>query len=375
MDPNIANDDVKAIAIHLPQYHPVPENDAWWGKGFTEWTNVTRARPLFPRHPQPHLPADLGFYDMRLPETRDAQAALAREYGISAFCYYHYWFGGKRILERPVNDIVASGKPDFPFCLCWANENWTRTWDGQDTSVLLAQNYGPEDDAAHFAALLPVFSDSRYLRVDGKIAFFVYRPDQLPDARSTTDNWRDLARKAGLGEIFLGAFMTSPFDMEAGGFDVAVEFAPNKYTAPSSTGIRRLLTRIWCRMFARIRGARQAAIHLYDDLASSMASSSPPTGVAPDRWLRCVTPGWDNSARKKIRPLIFIGATPERYGRWLREMVSWTRKNAPAGRRFVFINAWNEWAEGNHLEPDQRTGHANLKATAQAIADGNREDI
>ncbi|ABD27669.1 polysaccharide biosynthesis protein [Novosphingobium aromaticivorans DSM 12444] len=373
MNANNRTGDVKAIAIHLPQFHPVPENDAWWGKGFTEWTNVTKARPLFPGHPQPHLPSDLGFYDMRLPETRAAQAELARQYGISAFCYYHYWFGGKRILERPVNDIVASGEPDFPFCLCWANENWTRTWDGKDSAVLLAQNYGPDDDLAHFRELLPIFSDPRYLRIDGKVAFFVYRPDQLPDARSTVAIWREEARKAGLGELFLGAFMTSAFDVEASGFDVAVEFAPNKFSPPQASGFRRLLTRAWCRIFARLRGTRQAAIHLYDDLARGMTESPPPAGVSPDRWLRCVTPGWDNSARKKNRPLIFVGSTPERYGRWLREMVAWTRRNAPPERRFIFINAWNEWAEGNHLEPDQRNGHANLEATARALDEGNRD--
>jgi lipopolysaccharide biosynthesis protein len=370
---NFSEERVNAIAIHLPQFHPIPENDAWWGTGFTEWTNVTKARPLFPGHPQPHLPADLGFYDMRLHETRVAQAELARRYGIAAFCYYHYWFGGKRILERPVNDMVALGEPDFPFCLCWANENWTRTWDGEDNAVLLQQNYGPEDDLAHFEALRPIFQDPRYLRIDGKIAFFVYRPDQLPNARSTTEIWREQARKAGLGELFLGAFLTSAFDIEAGGFDVAVEFAPNKYQPPSSSGAKRLLTRLWCRAFARLRGVREAAIHLYDDLASSMSASAPPAGVAPQNWMRCVTPGWDNSARKKFRPLIFLGSTPERYGRWLREMVGWTRRNLPPGRRFVFINAWNEWAEGNHLEPDLRTGHANLQATARALEEGNRQ--
>ena len=188
--------DIRPIAFYLPQFHPTPENDEWWGKGFTEWTNVTKARPLFPGHYQPQLPADMGFYDLRLPEAREAQAALAREYGIHGFCYYHYWFNGRRILERPFNEVLASGKPDFPFCLCWANENWTRVWDGGEKNVLLEQKYSHEDDLAHIESLIPAFRDERYIRIDGKPLFLVYRTGLLPNPARTAEIWREAAKRA-----------------------------------------------------------------------------------------------------------------------------------------------------------------------------------
>src|SRR4029077_7166935 len=196
---------VKLIAFYLPQYHPIPENDDWWGKGFTEWTNVTKARPWFRGHYQPHLPADLGFYDLRLPETREAQANLARQYGIHGFCYYHYWFNGRRLLERPFNEVLASGSPDFPFCLCWANENWTRAWDGLEREVLIQQHYDSNDDLAHIRWLANAFRDPRYIRVHGKPLFLVYRVASLPDPMQTVSIWREEARRLGIGELFLCA--------------------------------------------------------------------------------------------------------------------------------------------------------------------------
>ncbi len=360
-------DDVQLIAINLPQFHPVPENDTWWGRGFTEWTNVTKARPLFPGHHQPQLPADLGFYDLRLPEARQAQADLAKEYGISAFCYYHYWFTGKRILDRPVNDIVQSGAPNFPFCLCWANENWTRTWDGKDREVLLEQTYSDEDDREHIRALIPTLSDPRYLRMDGKLALFIYRADLLPDAASTARIWRDEVRNAGLGELFLGAFVTKNVALDDWGFDVAVEFVPYFFTPSRKRFVKRMVVTLLAKISARLNGAIQPAIHLYDDLKDSRVESAPPPGTDAQRWLRCVTPAWDNSARKKKRPIIFLGSTPGKYGDWLRKMIGWTARHTPPGRKFVFINAWNEWAEGNHLEPDRKYGHAYLEETRRAL--------
>ena len=194
----------RLIAFNLPQFHPTPENDAWWGKGFTEWTNVAKARPLYPGHYQPHIPADLGFYDLRLPEARAAQAELAREYGIEGFCYYHYWFGGRRMLERPVNEILASGEPEFPFCLCWANHSWSTVWQGTADSLIEQTYPGWDDHAAHFDWLLNAFRDPRYIRVNGKPLFVIYKPDDIPNVREVTSFWRESAIKAGLPGLHLG---------------------------------------------------------------------------------------------------------------------------------------------------------------------------
>src|SRR5665647_256742 len=198
---------IRPIAMYLPQFHPIPENDEWWGKGFTEWTNVAKAKPLFKGHYQPHLPADLGFYDLRLEESRIAQAEMAKVNGIYGFCYYHYWFNGKRILERPFQEIFETGKPDFPFMLCWANENWTRTWDGGNHHILLEQKHSPEDDRNHIKALIPYFKDSRYIRVDNKPVFSVYRASLFPDISNTIRIWREEAEKEGL-ELYICCFET-----------------------------------------------------------------------------------------------------------------------------------------------------------------------
>ena len=187
--------DLRLIAFYLPQYHPIPENDEWWGKGFTDWRNVARAKPLFRGHPQPHLPGELGCYDLRDSRARAAQAALAREHGISGFCYYHYWFSGKRLLERPFQEVLSSRKPDFPFCLCWANENWTRAWDGRNQEIIVEQTYSHEDDRAHIRTLVPAFRDDRYIRIHGKPLFLVYRAEDLPEPARTAAIWREEAQR------------------------------------------------------------------------------------------------------------------------------------------------------------------------------------
>lgn len=364
---------IRAIAFHLPQFHPVPENDEWWGKGFTEWTNVVKARPRLPGHYQPHLPADLGFYDLRLPEARTAQAEMAARYGIHGFCYFHYWFHGRRILERPVNEILASGRPDFPFCLCWANENWSRRWDASNDELLIEQRYSPADDLAHIRRLIDFFSDPRYIRVDGRPLFAVYRASKLPEPRRTTDLWRNEAEKAGLKGLFLVRVESHVESGDPGalGFDAALEFQPRW----SELGRWRIFRSKWWRRHKLGTGEdvyRDNVIYEYADLVRRALAETPP---AYHR-IPCVCPGWDNTARREKGAVIFLNSTPALYERWLSEVVKRQaarvsalpeRNGAAPAESLVFVNAWNEWAEGNHLEPDQRWGRAYLEATERAL--------
>ncbi|WP_287131129.1 glycoside hydrolase family 99-like domain-containing protein [Candidatus Cyanaurora vandensis] len=352
MDPK-----ARLIAFYLPQYHPIPENDEWWGKGFTEWTNVAKAKPLFPGHNQPHLPADLGFYDLRLAEVRQAQAELAQAYGIHGFCYYHYWFNGRRLLERPFNEVLSSGKPDFPFCLCWANENWTRRWDGKEKQVLMAQNYSDADDLAHIQWLVKAFQDERYIRINGKALFLVYRVSQLPNPQRTSEIWREYAQQAGVGDLWLCAvesnFSDPQRDATKFGFDMTVEFQPNY------VGLAQV-DRLWHRLTSYLYTTHGHFIYDYRAFIQAMNRLPEVTyGRYP-----CVTPAWDNTARRKTAAFILKGANPQDYGAWLRQAIH--RYPRPLEENLVFINAWNEWAEGNHLEPCQRWGHAYLEATRQA---------
>lgn len=349
--------DVRAIAFYLPQFHPIPENDAWWGKGFTEWRNVVRAAPLFDGHHQPQLPADLGFYDLRVPEVRAEQAALARRYGIHGFCYYHYWFDGRRLLETPLDAVLASGEPDFPFCLCWANEHWTRRWDGGSEAVLIAQHYSPDNDLRFIRDLYRYFADRRYIRVDGRPLLLVYRSDLLPDVAATLARWREAARADGIGELYLvrvESFVRA--DAAALGFDAGCEFPPLLFDARLDRA-RSGLT--WRRPHA-------GPLHDY----AAIVAEAQRRPIPSYRLLRGVMPGWDNTARRGEEALVFVGNTPERYRDWLRFAVADTRARLSGDERLVFINAWNEWAEGTHLEPDLRDGHAYLEATREALGAG-----
>lgn len=355
---------IQALAFYLPQYHPIPENDAWWGRGFTEWTNVAKARPQFRGHYQPHLPSDTGFYDLRLPEARQLQANLAREYGVSGFCYYHYWFTGRRVLERPFAEVLASGVPDFPFCLCWANEDWTRAWDGRTGDYLLQQHYSEADDLAHIRALAPAFADSRYVRVAGKPLFLVYRASRIPDPLRTTTTWREEAARLGIGELYLcrvESFGSEHTDPTALGFDAAVEFQPDW------TLLGRPMHRDFTRRALWKLGLNRSAFQrhrIYDyaaTLAMMLAKPEPPYLRFP-----CVTPMWDNTARRQADAAIFHRSTPALYEQWLRTVAERVTQR-PVEQRLLFINAWNEWAEGNHLEPDQRWGRAYLEATRRVL--------
>ncbi len=365
-----------AIAFYLPQFHPIPENDEWWGKGFTEWRNVVSAQPLFNGHYQPHQPADLGYYDLRLEEVHSQQAAMAREFGISGFCYYHYWFTGKQLLEKPIQNMLSSGKPDFPFCLCWANENWTRRWDGLDREVLISQDYSITDDEAHFHTLLPYFLDPRYIKIDGKPMFLVYRSSMLPNPKETTRLWRRLARENGIHDLYLVMVESHPAerkrDPALDGFDVALDFQPDGSSLP-----KRRQPNIFLRILKKLglpanHPFFRNSVWKYDDLVTSMLGR-PPTDYPR---IPSVTPSWDNTARRRQGGAsIFYDSTPESYGKWLKAVVEDSRVMSKLPEAMVFINAWNEWAEGNHLEPDLKWGDAYLKKTRDVLNTFRKQNI
>jgi lipopolysaccharide biosynthesis protein len=344
--------DVKLVAFFLPQFHPIPENDRWWGKGFTEWTNVVKARPLFEGHYQPHLPADLGFYDLRLRAARHDQIRMAKAHGIDAFCYHYYWFSGHRLLHEPLDDMLADPVSDMPFCLCWANENWTRRWDGSDHKVLIEQRHLPDDDAGFIDSVLPFLRDPRYLKIDGAPILIVYQPQSLPDSARTVRIWRERCRAAGIARLHLCAAMTQwNGEFERYGFDSGVEFPPHNLDSlslkPPVAFTAPFLGRMWN----------------YEDAAACFLERD----YGPGRPVyRTVFPSWDNTARRGRRATIMLNSTPANYEHWLAEAIRLTRDAFPEQERLVFINAWNEWAEGCHLEPDQAHGLAYLEATLRA---------
>lgn len=354
----------RILAFYLPQFHPIVENDRWWGPGFTEWRNVARATPRFRGHEQPHLPGELGFYDLRVPEVREAQAQLARDHGVDGFVYYHYWFGGRRLLDRPFREVLASGSPDLPFSLCWANENWTRAWDGGDREVLVEQRYDEEDDKAHLRSLAPALADERYVRIDGRPLLLVYRPSLVPDPRRLSDTWREEAARLGVGELHLcrvenfGAERGDPTEL---GFDSAVEFQPDPQVRPP-TLFRERWRRPLNRFLRPSNPKRRNTYYDYDAMVDLALRKPRPSY----RWHRCVMPSWDNTARRAVGATAFLGSTPERYGRWLEAVLD---EAVEHGDELVFVNAWNEWAEGCHLEPDERHGRAYLEAHRRAVSD------
>lgn len=352
----------RSIAFYLPQFHPIPENDRWWGNGFTEWTNVRKAEPRFAGHHQPHVPSEIGYYDLRDPDVRNTQAQLAVDHGVDAFCYYHYWFGGRRLLERPFAEVVATGEPDHPFCLCWANEDWTRTWAGAGGETLMGQEYSAEDDRNHIRSLLEPFADPRYVRVEGRPLFLVYRASRLPEPRRTTDIWREEASRSGLGDLFLcrvESFRSEHSDPRDLGFDAAVEFQPDWTIVRPPT---------WRHVVSRLAGGKRApgrpeyTAFDYSTLVDRALARPRPAY----RQFRCVTPSWDNTARRDRGAVVLTGSTPDEYGRWL-EAVASQAADAGDADGLVFVNAWNEWGEGCHLEPDERWGRGYLEAHRQAM--------
>lgn len=350
----LKNKPVKLICFYLPQFHPIPENDAWWGEGFTEWTNVLPAQPQFIGHYQPHLPDELGCYSLLDPAVQRRQIELAKLYGIEGFCFYYYWFGGKRLLETPIQNYLNDNSLDLNFCLCWANENWTRRWDGLDREVLIAQKHSPEDDLAFIRHVAQYMRDPRYIRIDGKPLLLVYRPSLLPCAKDSAKRWRNWCRENGIGEIYLA--YTQSFESvnpAKYGFDAAIEFPPNNSAPPNITGSVTPLSEDF-----------GGAVYDWRYFVERSEKYKRPRY----KLFRGVCPSWDNTARRKNHSTVFLNSSPALYQRWLEKAIRDTIINqANPDERLIFINAWNEWAEGAHLEPDRRYGYGYLKSTADAL--------
>ena len=358
---------VDCVAFYLPQYYPTAENDAFWGPGFTEWTNVASARPLFPGHLQPRIPAHLGFYDLRVPETREAQAALAQDHGVSAFCYWHYWFGnGRRVLDRPFREVLESGSPDFPFCLAWANQSWSGIWHGAPGKLLIKQQYpGPADERAHFEEVAEAFADPRYYRVAGRPLFVVFQPHSIPDPLAFTDRWRKWSSDAGLGEPFLAAMASSSWEVSQSGFDAVIiaNVIPRRER-------RRHRGRTWEDLAGTLatRTRLMPAVYSYSKWSPFIPSVHDETDVAS---FPTVIPNWDNTPRSGRNGVVYVGDSPALFEAQVERAVD-LLAGRPDHPQVIFAKSWNEWAEGNVLEPDRRTGLGNLEALQTVLARARR---
>ena len=347
--------DVRAIAFYLPQFHRIRENDEWWGEGFTEWTSVRGGRPQFENHYQPHAPSALGYYDLGTAEAFQRQGNLARSYGIHGFCFYYYWFGGKVLLDLPLRHLLERGPSDFPFCICWANENWTRRWDGRDQDILISQKHSPEDDLAFIRQIEPILLSKNYIRVDGKPMLLVYRPSLLPDAAATAERWRTSFRERGHGELHL--VMVRSFTEtrpHLHGFDAMVQFPPHTAATPIT------------RLIQERNKTYKGHVYDYSELKRKFTGELENAPSNP-RLYAGVMPSWDNTARHGERATVWFDSSPELYREWLSAAARYARRATEVDDRLLFINAWNEWAEGCHLEPDEKYGFAWLNATAMAL--------
>ena len=345
---------MEILTHYLPQFHPIPENDRWWGKGFTEWTNVTKAKPLFWGHVQPHLPADLGFYDLRVPEVREAQADLARHHLISGFCYWHYWFAGRLLLERPFEEVLQSGTPDFPFCVAWANQSWSGIWHGSPNRILMEQTYpGLEDDSRHFSYLRRAFEDPRYVRVGGRPLFLIFNPGELPEPAHFVERWQKMAAEAGLGGLYLVAALGELHYARhvEDGFDAGVWYQFPFRNTIITDARERLMQR------PVLKGPKR---YPYRD-----SLPEPPPDIR-GRVIPCAYPNWDNTPRARRGGVVAVHATPERFAAHVRRAIE-LASSAPANEQIVMIKSWNEWAEGNYLEPDLEYGRARLEVVAAEV--------
>lgn len=361
----------KVIALYLPQYHPTPDNDEWWGEGFTEWTNVAKAKKLYRNHYQPRIPANLGFYDLRLPEVREKQVEMAKRAGVSAFCYYHYWFGnGKQELERPFNEVVASGKPEFPFCLCWANTSWAlKQWNKDGTSknrILCEMTYpGPEDHEKHFYSLLKAFKDPRYYRVHGKLLFMIYQPLFFENCKAFIEQWNALAMKEGLpGFFFVGQMRNAPNQQKtikeimALGFDAVNALQLDNFCYKNPSLIGRAVNYISHQLINR------PFINDYKEILNQLVS---PEDTLPYVFPSLV-PNWDHTPRSGRGGFLFENCEPDLFKKHCRMVIDEV-KDKPEEDRIIFLKSWNEWGEGNYMEPDLRYGYGYIDALKRALTE------
>ncbi|MEZ5021713.1 MAG: glycoside hydrolase family 99-like domain-containing protein [Chitinophagales bacterium] len=349
---------VRIIANYLPQYHPIPENDEWWGKGFTEWTNTAKAKPLFKGHHQPNIPSELGFYDLRLPESRKAQADLAKEHGVEAFCYWHYWMGnGKLLLERPLKEVVESGQPDFPFCIAWANHTWSGIWCGDDDKIICEQKYpGKEDYINQFYYLLKAFKDPRYVRVDGKLLFKVFRIRELPDPAVFSETFRELAHKEGIGGFHLVGVGLDPDKAHEVGFD-ASSYSYHRMISSAKPKIKSK------KLFSLgKKNIKKPEVHQYSEAIKYFLKEG--RSIIND--YPSIIPNWDSTPRLSERGVVLQGSTPELFRQHVKEAIS-KIEHKPFENRILFLKSWNEWAEGNYIEPDLRYGRAYLKVLKEEV--------
>jgi len=380
----------RIIAFYLPQYHPIPENDKWWGKGFTEWTNVGKAKPLFKNHYQPRVPADLGYYDLRMPEVREAQATMAREAGIEGFCYWHYWFGNdQQLLERPFNEVLQTGKPDFPFCLGWANHSWTnKSWNSNkkyvEESVLREQTYSVEDHKKHFYSLLPAFRDTRYIKVDGKPIFVVFSPRTIPNVSEFITLWNELAKENNLKGIhFVGIYEN--FEVRSVGvenksnykipdFKKSAEICYNRilnlgFEAVNSRGNNRAQMKVntfFIYYFKRLLKYKFKFKFIqrynYEKIIKNLF-------VHEDNWdnvYPTIIPNWDRSPRSGRDAIIWHNSNPKLFENHVRQVLKIV-ENKPDEHKIIFLQSWNEWAEGNYIEPDIIFGNSYLEVLKKCI--------
>lgn len=373
------NHQTRIFSFYLPQFHPIPENDVWWGKGFTEWRNVSLSKPKFRDHHQPQIPSDLGFYDLRLKETHIEQAKMAKNSGIDGFCYYHYWFNGKTLLGSPLEIILNNKDIDISYMLCWANENWTRRWDGKDQEILIEQDYTKYDPSSHIEHLLPYFHDDRYAKIEGKPILVIYRANQISNLEGVIDKWNKECIDNGHLGIYLLSVSTSPSDDDhaiACGVDKIIDFQPSKNHPQRSLSwkfvsyiFREIASGDLSLKITRLLPTVQfAKIFNYKNLVSRKVNEE-----ITGQYVPCVIPSWDNSARRQTDSTVIQNRDPKLFGAWLKhaiEMVS----NRKVDERLVFINAWNEWAEGCHLEPDTLNGRRFLDEVKLTVDNMNEDD-